>query len=115
MKGSGGRMMDDSEWDIKVTSKGQITLPKQVREIMMVREGDRLQAVVKDETIVLTRKVELNDLEQMKLTAGQVLKELGFGDGDQAKRLSDRRRLRESIDGVYPDLTRLVREERERK
>ncbi|MEX0975438.1 MAG: AbrB/MazE/SpoVT family DNA-binding domain-containing protein [Bacillota bacterium] len=102
--------MDDSEWDIKVTSKGQITLPKQVREIMMVREGDHLQAVVKDEAIVLTRKAELSDSEQMKLAAEQVLRDLGY-----EKRLSDRRRLRESIDGTYPDLTRLVREGRERQ
>ena len=112
--------MGDSEWDIKVTSKGQITLPKQVREIMMVREGDHLQAVVKDEAVVLTKKVGLTDSEQMRLAAEQALKELGYGDGEgkvdesRGKRLSERRRLRESIGTAHPDLTRLVREGRER-
>lgn len=104
--------MDKPGWDIKVTSKGQITIPKQARDIMMVREGDQLQAVLSDDSLVLTRKVDLNDSEQMKLALREVLRGLGYADG-QTKQVPDRRKLRESI-GPVPDLTRLVREGREK-
>lgn len=105
--------MDDSEWEIKVTSKGQITLPKQARDIMMVREGDHLQAVIKDDALVITKKVGASDSEQLKIALGQVLRRLGYADG-QGKQVPDRQYLRNSI-GPVPDLTRLVREGRERR
>jgi AbrB family looped-hinge helix DNA binding protein len=94
-----------SEWEIKVTSKGQITLPKQARDIMMVREGDHLQAVIKDDSLVLTRKVELTDSQRMKTALEEVLQSLGHTRG-QANRTVDRRDLRKSL-GPIPDLTRL--------
>ncbi len=101
--------MEDSRWDIKVTSKGQITIPKEVRDLMMIREGDYLQAVVRDDAVVLTRKAELGDSEKMRLAAEQVLRKLGYGVSDGGKALPDRILLREKVGSGHPDLTRLVR------
>lgn len=60
-----------SEWEIKVTSKGQITLPKQARDIMMVREGDHLQVrLLADATSGL--------LEVVHVTPGDVQVAIGI-------------------------------------
>jgi AbrB family looped-hinge helix DNA binding protein len=104
--------MSDARWTIKVTSKGQVTLPKQVRDIMMVQEGDYLEAVVKDDALVLTRKLELSDSEQMKLYAKRRLAELGYADPASRPAL-DPRRLRETLPQLPVDMTQLVRKERE--
>lgn len=101
--------MEDSRWDIKVTSKGQITVPKEVRELLMVREGDYLQAVVRDNAIVLTRKVEMGDSEKVRLVAEQVLGQLGYGASGSGKSVPDRMLLRDKVGVGHPDLTRLVR------
>lgn len=36
-----------------ITSKGQLTIPKRVREAMNLREGDQVVVVVEDERIAL--------------------------------------------------------------
>ncbi len=43
-------------YEIKMTSKGQITLPKEIREQLTLNFGDYLQAQVKDGTIILRPK-----------------------------------------------------------
>ncbi|HHW48781.1 MAG TPA: AbrB/MazE/SpoVT family DNA-binding domain-containing protein [Clostridiaceae bacterium] len=48
-------------YDVKITSKGQITLPKEIREQLMLKFGDYLQAQVKDGVIVLKPKPKNND------------------------------------------------------
>jgi AbrB family looped-hinge helix DNA binding protein len=106
--------MDGSKWDIKVTSKGQITLPKQVREVMMVREGDYLQAVIKDDGLILTRKADVSDSEQMRFYARRRLAALGYGDPTSRPAL-DPRRLRETLPPLPVDMTQRVREEREKE
>ncbi len=45
-------------YDIKLTSKGQITLPKEIREQLFLKFGDYLQAQVKDGSIILKPKHE---------------------------------------------------------
>jgi AbrB family looped-hinge helix DNA binding protein len=105
--------MSGSKWDVKVTSKGQISLPKQVRDILMVREGDHLQAVVKDDSVVLTKKLDLSDSEQMRLYARRRLAELGYGDPASRADL-DPRRLRETLPAIPVDMTQRIREEREK-
>lgn len=50
-------------YEATVTSKGQVTLPKEVRERLRVREGDKVQFAVEDEDrIVVTRGGRLSDL-----------------------------------------------------
>ena len=36
-----------------LTSKGQITIPKAIRELLKVKTGDRLEFVVEDDQVVL--------------------------------------------------------------
>ncbi len=97
-----------------MTSKGQVTLPKQARDIMLVREGDHLEAVMKDDTLVLTRKTDLNDSEQMRLYARLRLAELGYGDPASRAAL-DPRQVRESLPRIPGDSAQRVREEREKE
>jgi len=106
MKGSKPR------WDIKITSKGQITLPKQVRDIMMVREGDYLEGVIKDDALILTRKMDVDDSEQIRYYARRRLAEMGYDDPASRDTL-DPRRLRKTLPRLPVDTTKRIREERE--
>ncbi len=106
--------MTEAKWNIKVTSKGQITLPKQARDIMMVREGDYLEAIVKDDSLILTRKTDVSDSEQIRFYARRRLAELGYGDPASRGAL-DPRRLRESLPPLPVDMAGRVREEREKE
>ena len=47
-------------FNIKLTSKGQITLPKEIRDQLVLKFGDLLQAQVKDGSIIL-RPLRGND------------------------------------------------------
>ena len=40
-------------WTAKISSKGQITLPKGVREYLGLRDGDRVVLRVKDDQVLL--------------------------------------------------------------
>ena len=46
----------------KVTSKGQITIPKQVREALGIAEGDQVVFRVEENRAVLARTANLLDL-----------------------------------------------------
>lgn len=48
----------------KITSKGQITLPKEIRDALGLRAGDRVMFVVRDDgTVVISpRKASLDQL-----------------------------------------------------
>lgn len=105
----------ESKWDIKVTSKGQITLPKQVRDALMIREGDYLQAAVEDSKIVLTiKKPEANYGERMKIWADRALMDMGYPT-EESRSTLDPRVVRDKISAALPDLTKMVREEREKR
>jgi len=47
---------------IKVLPKGQVTLPKKIREALRIREGDSLMLFRRGEEIVLRKKRTLFDL-----------------------------------------------------
>lgn len=64
-------------WYVKVTSKGQITLPKEVRDAMVIREGDHLETTLSDDSIVLTRREPYTDSEQMRIHLARQLRDLG--------------------------------------
>jgi len=105
----------ESKWDIKVTSKGQITLPKQVRDALMIREGDYLQAAVEENKIVLTmKKPEANYGERMKIWADRALMDMGYPT-EESRSTLDPRVVRDKISAALPDLTKMVREEREKR
>jgi AbrB family looped-hinge helix DNA binding protein len=106
--------MTRTKWIIKVTSKGQITLPKQVRDLMMVREGDHLEGVIKDDSFVLTRKMDVSDSEQMRYYARRRLAELGYGDPSSREGL-DPRLLREALGPLPVNTTQRIREGREKE
>jgi antitoxin PrlF len=46
----------------RMTSKGQVTVPKQVREALHLREGDQVVFRVEGQHAVLARTVDLLDL-----------------------------------------------------
>lgn len=105
--------MSDAKWAMKVTSKGQVTLPKKVRDAMLIREGDYLEASLKGDTLVITKKVDLNDSEQFRLYARRMLAELGYADPASRAEL-DPARIRESLPPL-PDMTQRIREDREKQ
>lgn len=49
-----------------LTSKGQITIPKEIREKLELKKGDKLVLVEKDGNVIL-RKVSLEEIRQKAL------------------------------------------------
>jgi len=49
-----------------LTSKGQITIPKEIREKLDLKKGDKLVLVEKDGNVIL-RKVSLEEIRQKAL------------------------------------------------
>ncbi len=47
-----------------VTSKGQVTIPKKIREALGLREGDRVVFAIEDERAVI-RKVSIEKLSEI--------------------------------------------------
>lgn len=47
---------------VKVLPKGQITLPKKIREALRIKEGDALVVFLRGEEIVLRKRKTLFDL-----------------------------------------------------
>ena len=47
---------------VKVLPKGQITLPKKIREALRIKEGDALMVLRRGEEIVLRKRKTLFDL-----------------------------------------------------
>ncbi|MGI6164241.1 MAG: AbrB/MazE/SpoVT family DNA-binding domain-containing protein [Bacillota bacterium] len=103
--------MEKDVWNVKVTSKGQITLPKRIRDLMFVREGDHLQATLKDESIVLTRSSELPDSAKIRLDMAMRLREMGIDPHCSAELKSPHARQR--IPGISPDMTERIRAQRD--
>lgn len=53
-------------WDVVLSSKGQITLPKELREELNLRPGDQMYYTVVEGQIVITPKnVDFSDLAGM--------------------------------------------------
>lgn len=50
-------------WELTLSSKGQVTLPKEMREALNLRPGDQIVYSIIDGEVVLTPKnVDFNDL-----------------------------------------------------
>ena len=101
--------MDRDSWDVKVTSKGQITLPKGIRDTLLVRDGDRLEAWMEDESIVLRKKrVPTNASLVADYARSELQRSHPGGDHLTA------RELRSMLPRPAVELTRLIRDGRER-
>lgn len=51
------------EFEMTVTAKGQVTLPKELRQHLGVRAGEKLKATIENDRIILARKSDsLQDL-----------------------------------------------------
>lgn len=50
----------------RVTSKGQVTIPKEIREELGIRPGDEITFEPAEEGYVLTKKVDENRFERWK-------------------------------------------------
>jgi AbrB family looped-hinge helix DNA binding protein len=99
-------------WNVKVTSKGQITLPKKVRDALMLREGDHLEAVIRDEALVLRRRDEMSDGEKLRAYARRSLKDAGI-DPDKPRPELTAARVRERMPRLDVDLSERIRAQRE--
>lgn len=49
----------------KLTSKGQITIPKKIRQALQVEEGDRV-AFIKEDGFVIMAKADLKQLHDLQ-------------------------------------------------
>jgi len=51
----------------KLTSKGQVTIPKKIREALHVGEGDRIAFIEQGDYVIMTKAdlQKLNDLEDV--------------------------------------------------
>jgi AbrB family looped-hinge helix DNA binding protein len=53
---------------MKVTTKGQVTIPKEVREAMGIDPGDEVEFVETEDGYVLRKRVEENPFERWRGT-----------------------------------------------
>ena len=103
---------DEPKWDIRVSSKGQVTLPKEARDMLMVREGDRLEASIHDQSIVLRRRDEIPEAEKMRAYAIRNLKDLGIDPASPPPGLAAPS-VRERMPAPSINLTERIRAQRE--
>jgi AbrB family looped-hinge helix DNA binding protein len=78
-----------------VTKKGQVTIPKPVRDRFHIKEGDSLQFEVKDNVLILRRKERKSLLNLGGIAKGR---KLGTGsEREYAKKAVARKIAREGI------------------
>ncbi|MFW6110824.1 MAG: AbrB/MazE/SpoVT family DNA-binding domain-containing protein [Thermoproteota archaeon] len=63
---------------VKVSERGQITIPRSIREIEDIRKGELLEVVYQDGMIVLTKLDKRGDLELALKLLGQGLTTAGY-------------------------------------
>jgi len=78
-----------------VTKKGQVTIPKPVRDRFHIKEGDSLQFEVKDNVLILKRKERKSLLNLGGIAKGR---KLGTGsEREYAKKAVARKIAREGV------------------
>lgn len=70
----------------KVTSKGQITIPQEVRQEMGVRAGDRVLFSIEHDGSVVIRKVPTRSLDDLVGLLGKPRRKMTIGQMDEAIR-----------------------------
>lgn len=90
-------------YDIKITSKGQITLPKKIRTELALKTGGYLRAEIKNGKIILNPISSRAD--------NTVLKEYAESEGRKSIGLAKVRALTEQIPNGMGNYVRKIREE----
>ncbi|MHA1582348.1 MAG: AbrB/MazE/SpoVT family DNA-binding domain-containing protein [Candidatus Baldrarchaeia archaeon] len=76
----------------KISSKGQITIPKEIRELLRLKPGDRVKIEVKGDFAILTplkkpsesmKGLGRNVKKKLKLTAVELVHELREEDAEE--------------------------------
>jgi len=69
--------------EAKVTSKGQVTIPKEVRQALCIDSGDRVQFFVRDDGVVELRlhTIDLKDLYGILEYTGEPITVEDMNDG----------------------------------
>lgn len=50
-------------WEVTLSPKGQITIPKEMRELLQIRAGDQLvYSIVEGEIVITPKNIDLKDL-----------------------------------------------------
>jgi len=65
-------IMEKLESIVKVSGKGQIVIPKEVRDALGIKSGGKLAVIVRDDEIIL-RKIERLDLLEMSSRISSVV------------------------------------------
>jgi AbrB family looped-hinge helix DNA binding protein len=66
----------------KITSKGQVTIPKEVREFLGISKGDRVMFIQKGEDIIIRKTIPdvldklLSITSQAELSEEEIMKEI---------------------------------------
>lgn len=89
------------EYKIKMTSKGQITLPKEIREQLLLKFGDYLHAQIKDGNIILKPSRENDNMILMEYAEQYTAQSEGI------------EKVRELTSGLRINMTEYVRKSRE--
>lgn len=76
----------------RVTSKGQVTIPREVRERLGIRAGDRLLFAVAEDGSVAVQKVASRALDDLVGLLGRPSRRLTIDEMDEAIRDRSRRR-----------------------
>jgi len=88
---------------IKVTAKGQLTLPKLLREKLNIKKGDYLEAYVRGKELVLK--------PMPKAPAREILLEYCHKNSAQRLSLDEARRILSRVPFSFSDQVRKLREE----
>jgi AbrB family looped-hinge helix DNA binding protein len=87
----------------KITSKGQIVIPQEIREKAKIAEGERFFVYQKDDSIILkrTKKLEasegIEEFERVFKSAWKTAKERGITRKDVKEAITETRRKKRNL------------------
>jgi AbrB family looped-hinge helix DNA binding protein len=73
-----GEMVERIKRTTTVTSKFQVTIPKEIREILDVKEGDKLIFTINDKGEVVIKKAVIVALDELSALISQKAKSQGY-------------------------------------
>jgi AbrB family looped-hinge helix DNA binding protein len=81
---------------VRVSSKGQIVLPKRLRDKLGIQEGDYLVVEVKDDAIIVSKSEAASELDRILEPLRQEAKKQGFTRAELMKMIKAMRRERKA-------------------